>query len=84
MGLPIEGPNSVEGFAGYYKAPGYSRNWFTNNVLYPRFSVADVLIKGAVEGRAERFPYQLDIVKWVKDTDRCTQWTRNPQRSHRG
>ncbi|MEM6805839.1 MAG: DUF1800 family protein [Bacteroidota bacterium] len=68
MGLPVAGPNSVEGFAGYYKSPDYSRNWLTNNVLYPRFSMADVLLNGIVRNNPNRFPYQLDIVKWVKDT----------------
>lgn len=68
MGLPVAGPNSVEGFAGYYKSPDYSKNWLTNNVLYPRFSMADVLLTGSVRNNPNRFPYQLDIVKWVKDT----------------
>jgi uncharacterized protein (DUF1800 family) len=67
-GMSMFGPDTVEGFPGYYKEPGFSKNWVKASALYKRYSIHKSLLRGKVYDTEVYFPYKLDIVKWVKDT----------------
>ena len=66
-GMSVNGPITVEGFPGYYDAPSYSKNWFTSNILYERFSYGTSFKRGRVRETDQEIPYQLDIVQWVQN-----------------
>lgn len=66
-GMPPHGPPTVEGFQGYYKEPSYSRFWFANNFLFPRFSIGQALLTGKRIGGKGNFPFKLDLVQWVSN-----------------
>jgi hypothetical protein len=67
IGMGIVGPPTVEGYPGFYKDSGFSRNWFSNNYMQKRYSFGKTLLSGKSYGSGRVFPYKLDIVKWVKD-----------------
>ncbi|MFK7979666.1 MAG: DUF1800 family protein [Saprospiraceae bacterium] len=67
IGLDPLGPDTVEGYAGFYKEPGYSRNWFSNNLLFKRFSFGTSLIRGKRFNENGYFPFKIDIVRWAID-----------------
>ena len=64
-GMSINGPITVEGFPGYYDAPSYSKNWFSSNILYERFSYGASFKRGRVRNTEMAIPYQMDLVQWV-------------------
>ncbi len=68
MGYDItEGPSTVEGFPGFYDAPGYSKNWFSANYIYERFTFGVSFRRGKVRNTGTYIPYQCDMVQWVAD-----------------
>lgn len=67
VGMDLYGPLTVEGFPGYYDAPGYSKNWFSSNNLYERFSYGTSFKRGKVRGTDMDLPYKVDLVKWIND-----------------
>lgn len=68
IGLSLAGPDTVEGYPGFYKAPNYSKNFFLSSYIYRRYSFSASLLRGAVFNTGGYFPYKLDIVKWVSNT----------------
>jgi uncharacterized protein (DUF1800 family) len=65
IGLHPRGPATVEGYAGYYKGPEFSKNWFLSNFLYQRLSFGKSFLRGKTFNTNNYFPYQVDVVKWV-------------------
>lgn len=65
MGMSPEGPETVEGFAGYYKEPGYSNNWFNTSTSYYRYAVGTSLRRGKVRDSNRDIPFQVNIVSFV-------------------
>jgi hypothetical protein len=66
-GMDLRGPITVEGYPGNYDSPSYSRNWFSTNFLYERFTYGVSFRRGKVRETNSRFPYQMDIVQWTSD-----------------
>lgn len=69
-GIGSEGltaPATVEGYPGFYKAPGYSKFWFTGSSIINRYS----MVERALDGWAVRYiaPYgaDIDIVEFVQN-----------------
>jgi uncharacterized protein (DUF1800 family) len=62
-------PPTVAGYAGYYSAPKYDRNWFDSASITVRYYLGKNLLEN------KQYPYnpwgayglQLDIVTWVKN-----------------
>ncbi len=65
IGLDLRGPITVEGFAGFYDKPGYSRNWFSANFVYDRFTTGVSFKRGFVRNTGTYFPYKADLMNWV-------------------
>lgn len=65
MGYDTLGPNTVEGFPGFYDAPGYSKNWFSANFIYERFTFGVSFKRGRVRNGGSVLPYQCNMVEWV-------------------
>ena len=59
------GPDSVEGFFGYYKAPGFSRNWFNSNTLFYRYNIATYLLRGWWDQPFNPIPFKVDMMNFV-------------------
>ncbi len=67
VGQPSRGPDSVEGYPGYNDGPGYSRNWYTPNLLYARATYGLSFKRGKVRNTSTYFPYLADMVQWVEN-----------------
>lgn len=67
LGYDPRGPNTVEGYPGFYDAPGYSKNWFSANYIYERFTYGVSFRRGRVRNRGTYIPYQCDMVQWVEN-----------------
>jgi len=48
IGLNLRGPDTVEGYPGFYDEPNFSKNWFSSNSLFKRLTVGESL-KGNFE-----------------------------------
>ncbi len=64
MGLP-EYPLTVEGYPGYFKAPGFSKFWFDGSTIAQRYKLPDALRDGKSISSSSAIPYQVDIVAFV-------------------
>ena len=65
-GMNIQGPPTVENYAGFFKAPNYSKNWISNNVLFDRLNIEALVIRRKVPDSARFFDFKTDIIDWVK------------------
>ncbi len=65
-GLDTRGPLTVEGYPGFTDGPGYSRNWFTNNLLYERFTYGISFRRGKARNTNRDFPYKVDLIAFVE------------------
>jgi len=63
--MSLSGPETVEGFFGYYKAPGFSRNWFNSNTLFYRYNVATYLLRGWWDQPFNPIPFKVDVMNFV-------------------
>ena len=67
IGLEMRGPITVEGYSGFYDAPSYSKNWFSANYIYRRFTYGISFKRGKIRNSNTYFPYQVDIVEYIKN-----------------
>ncbi len=67
VGLSMRGPITVEGFPGFYDAPGYSKNWFNANYVYERFTYGVSFKNGKIRNTNFAFPYKVDLMNWVNN-----------------
>lgn len=66
-GLDMRGPLTVEGYPGFSDGPGYSRNWFTSNLLYERFTYGISFKRGLVRNTNLHFPFKVDLIAFVEN-----------------
>ena len=67
MGFP-DYAISVEGYAGFFKSPSFSKNWIDTSTLPMRYKMAGALLKGkTVFSIYQNMPYKVDIVEYVKN-----------------
>lgn len=66
LGLNPRGPLTVEGYAGWNKE-SRSRNWFTSNYVYKRFTYGVSFRRGKVRNTTHGFVYKADMVTWVEN-----------------
>ncbi len=66
LGMDPFGPDSVEGFHGFYKAPVYSSNWYNSTTGYYRYAMGQSLVRGTVRGNNREIPFQVDMVTFVQ------------------
>ena len=70
MGFP-EYAVSVEGYAGFFKSPSFSKNWVDTSTLPLRYRMSTALLNGhTIYSIWQAMPFQVDIVKYIKDN--CT------------
>jgi hypothetical protein len=67
IGMSLFGPPTVEGYAGFYKEPDFSKNWFSNNYLYKRYSFGKSFVRGKIFDSNEYFPFKVDLLLWAKN-----------------
>jgi len=67
VGYDFRGPNTVEGYPGFYDAPGYSKNWFSANYIYERFTYGISFRRGRRRNTNSFIPYKCDMVQWVEN-----------------
>jgi hypothetical protein len=59
---------SVEGYAGFFKSPGFSKNWVDTSTLPMRYKMASALLNGStIVSIYQNLPFEVDIVIYVKD-----------------
>lgn len=59
---------SVEGYPGFFKSPGFSKNWIDTSTMPMRYKLGTALIQGSsVMSIWEPIPFQVDIVTFVRD-----------------
>lgn len=68
IGLNMRGPITVEGYAGFYDGPSYSKNWFSSNFMFRRFTYGLSIKRGKVRNTNSYFPFFVDLVQYVSDT----------------
>lgn len=68
VGLDMRGPITVEGYPGFYDGPSFSKNWFSSNVMFRRFTYGLSIKRGKIRNSNSYFPFSADIVQYVKDT----------------
>ena len=67
MGYP-EYPISVEGYAGYFKSPSYSKSWVDTSSLPMRYRTGGALLGGnTINSIYQNMPFEVDIVKYITD-----------------
>jgi len=59
------GPQTVEGFFGYFKAPSYSKNWFNSNTLFYRYNIATYLLRGWWDQPYNPIAFKVDVMNFV-------------------
>lgn len=67
--MGIGTPASVEGYPGFYKAPAYSKFWFSGASMVRRYEEVEDILDGRVDGykRISDQGAQIDIVDFVRD-----------------
>lgn len=63
MGLPLY-PLTVEGYPGFFKGTGYSKNWFDQATIAHRYKLADSLLTGRAVTNNNSIPFQTDTVTY--------------------
>ncbi len=66
VGMDIRGPETVEGYPGYYdETAGFSRAWFTTNIVFQRYSYGTSFKRGRVRNTFRELPYKVDVLSWT-------------------
>lgn len=60
-------PSSVEGYPGFYKAPGYSKSWFDQANIAFRYKISNTLIEGKTVRNNRTIPFKADVVSFFRD-----------------
>lgn len=67
MGYP-DYATSVEGYAGYFKSPSFSKGWVDTSTLPLRYRMATALLGGhSVYSVYQPTPFEVDIVEFIED-----------------
>jgi uncharacterized protein (DUF1800 family) len=67
MGFP-EYAVSVEGYAGFFKSPSFSKNWIDTSTLPMRYKLATALLNNSTIVSVYQFmPFGVDIVTYIRD-----------------
>jgi uncharacterized protein (DUF1800 family) len=61
-------PRSVEGYPGFYKAPGYSKSWFDQANIASRYKLSYTLLEGRTVKNNNSIPFQTEVVSFFQDT----------------
>ncbi len=59
-------PMSVEGYPGFFKAPGYSKSWFDQTNIAARYKLSYSLLSGKTVKYSKNVPFSLDIVQFFQ------------------
>lgn len=72
LGLNPRGPDTVEGYPGFYDEPKFSKNWFSSSNMYRRYTLAESF-KGNYEYEhptnsiyTQAFPFIVDLLSFVE------------------
>jgi len=72
IGLNPRGPDTVEGYPGFYDGPKFSKNWFSSSNLYRRYTLAESF-KGNYQYAhptnsifTQAFPFIVDLFSFVE------------------
>ena len=65
LGMDPNGPQTVEGYFGFYKSPGFSTNWYNSTTNFFRYTIGESLIRGTVRRSNQEIPFQVDMVAFV-------------------
>lgn len=63
--MPFNGPSTVEGFFGYYKEPGFSKNWFNSNTIFYRYNIATYMLRGWWDNPFNPIHFKVDVLNFV-------------------
>jgi len=75
-GFDLKGPDTVEGYRGYYKEENYSKNWLDSSNFHNRYVMGSMLVEGSItyKGAGAAYPpgrnltkYEANLPKWVQD-----------------
>jgi len=75
-GFDLKGPETVEGYRGYYKEENYSKNWLDSGNFYNRYVMGSMLVEGEITytGGGGNYTtgkkltsYVANLIKWVED-----------------
>lgn len=58
-------PMSVEGYPGFFKAPGFSKSWFDQANIASRYKLTYTLLQGRTIQSNRTIPFQTNIVAFV-------------------
>lgn len=61
-------PSSVEGYPGFYKAPGYSKSWFDQSTITSRYRTAYSFLEGRTVKGNKSIPFKIDLVPFFQST----------------
>ncbi len=68
-GMTFFRPENVAGYAAYYQAPGYDKNWFGGSTLIARYKLPEILLTGTrvlLPGDSKAFP--LNVVSFIQNS----------------
>ncbi len=68
-GMTFFRPENVAGYAAYYQAPGYDKNWFGGSTLIARYKLPEIFLTGQrvlLSGESTATP--LDIVSFIQNS----------------
>lgn len=66
-GFPVYA-TSVEGYHGFFKSPGFSKNWIDTSTLPFRYRMASALLNSStIVSIYQTIPFEVDIVTYIRD-----------------
>lgn len=73
IGLNPRGPDTVEGYPGFYDEPKFSKNWFSSSNLYRRYTLGEsfkgnyqyVHANANASSFSQPFPFTIDLFDFV-------------------
>jgi len=68
-GMTFFRPENVAGYAAYYQAPGYDKNWFGGSTLIARYKLPEIFLTGnrvLLGGTTDALP--LDMISFVENS----------------
>ncbi len=81
FGVPLQlcsfnlaGPDTVEGYRGYYKEENYSKNWLDSSNFYNRYSFGRTFLDGITAYRGSSATYENKPIQYKAD---LTDWVIN-------
>lgn len=57
-------PDTVEGYPGFFKGTGYSKNWFDQATIAHRYKMASRLLEGKAITNNNSIPFKVDTVSY--------------------